>query len=99
MGLPGALLAAPALWISGLFVDIPANPFPRDSAWPYALIVSLLWGLAVPPVWLATRAMGLRGIRRAAIVTLGVAAIGIAIATALYLTSVVALYPEAAARR
>ena len=95
MGIPGALLASPALEISRIFVDIPENPFPRESAWPYVLIVSLLWGLAVPAMWMGTRAMELRGLRRGVVVTLGVVAIGIAIATALYLTSVVALYPEA----
>ena len=99
MGIPGALLALPALILLSPFVSIPPNPFPQDSAWPFALMVSLFWGASVPVVWMATRAMGFSGAKRGLIVVLGVALAGVAIAALTYWFGVVPLLPEAAARQ
>lgn len=94
MGIPGALLAVPALWIVGLFVSLPQDPFPQQSAWPYVLFVSIFWGAAVPIAWLGTRAAGLGGARRGIAVVLAVVAIGVAIATAFYVVAVLPLDAE-----
>lgn len=36
---------------------------PRDTSWPFFILVAAWWGASVPLAWLATR--GLRGWRRA----------------------------------
>jgi hypothetical protein len=92
MGLPGALLAMPAVLLSSLFVAIPDDPFPRDSAWPFFILATLLWGPAVPIAWLGTRAAGLRGNARAAAVILAILALGLLTTTLLYLVTVPPLY-------
>jgi hypothetical protein len=81
MGLPGALLAVVT---ETLILAIWPAPelLPRDTAWPFFLLVSALWGACVPLAWLATRRLS--GWRRAlgflALMALG----GVATALAVY---------------
>ncbi len=86
LGLPGALVTVPAVEIARLFLRVPPMGFPRDSAWPFMIYVTLLWGGAVPVCWLATRRW--QGWRRALAFLLGFALLGVAIATALYVTAI-----------
>jgi hypothetical protein len=92
MGLPGALLALPAILLAAPFVAIPDDPFPRDSAWPFFILATLLWGPAVPIAWLGTRAAGLRGNARAVAVIVAILALGVMTTTVLYLVTVPPLY-------
>jgi hypothetical protein len=86
LGMPGALLALAAVEIAGLAVDNGRRPFPQDSAWPFFIYVTLLWGLAVPVAWLGTRRW--QGWRRALAFLSGFALLGVAVATALYLVMI-----------
>jgi hypothetical protein len=85
MGLPGALALVPA---SPFILAIWGGPeevlFPRDSAWPYAIMTTLALGPLVPAVWLGTRALGLSGWRRAAAVAAGMLAGATLVALAVY---------------
>jgi hypothetical protein len=93
MGIPGALLAALATPVIDLLWPAP-NAFPRDSAWPFMIFTSLLWGALVPVCWLWTRRMRLRGWRRAAAVALGMLLGGLVLVLVLYALMVVPLLGE-----
>jgi hypothetical protein len=82
------VLAIAGVPLAGLFVAVPENPFPADSAWPYAITVSLAWGAVVPAAWLGSRALGLRGVARGAAFLLGLVAGGVVLSAALYLAGV-----------
>jgi hypothetical protein len=72
LGLPGAAavsLVAPV--ISAIYGVSSGGMFPRDSGWPFAIMVTFLMGPLVPASWLGTRALGLSGWRRALAVTAG----------------------------
>ena len=60
MGIPGALALEAAMPIIRRIWPA-ANAFPRDSAWPFVIMVTLAWGPCLPVAWLGTRATGLRG--------------------------------------
>lgn len=90
MGIPGALLAALAAPAIDLLWPAP-NAFPRDSAWPFMIFTSLLWGALVPVCWLWTRRLGLRRWRRAGAVALGLVVGGVALVLVLHALMVVPL--------
>jgi hypothetical protein len=64
MGLPGAFAHIPAIplisWIWGVS---DAAMFPRDSAWPYMIMLTWCLGPLIPLAWLSTSALS--GWRRA----------------------------------
>lgn len=85
MGIPGALMMIPAtpliLLLHGLS---PEQMFPRDSAWPFMILLTLALGPLVPLCWLATRFAGLSGARRALWFTAGFVLGGTVLAVMLY---------------
>lgn len=96
MGLPGALVAAPALpLIQALWGVSDAAMFPRDSAWPFFLVVTWALGPLVPLAWLGTRALGLRGWRRALAVAAALLMGGAAASVLVYAWGVAPLRPGA----
>jgi hypothetical protein len=97
LGLPGAVLAGAALPAIGAIWPA-AEPFPADSAWPFAILLSLAWGGLVPPLWLATRAARLRGWRRALAVAAGMALGGVLLAVALYAVTVAPVHAPTGGR-
>jgi hypothetical protein len=54
MGLPGALALAP-IWPVLHLLAGGGDPFPRDSAWPFAIINTWFTGAVLPLAWMATR--------------------------------------------
>lgn len=78
MGIPGAMTLIPAEPILRLIWG--RADFPRDSAWPWAIITTFALGPVVPAAWMATRRW--RGWRRAvafaAAFTLGATAVAVA---------------------
>ena len=64
MGLPGAFVMLLAEPVFGLLAAGP-RLYPRDAAWPFALLLTWLVGALVPVAWMATRRW--RGVARAAI--------------------------------
>ena len=90
LGLPGALVAALAMPLIAAFWPAE-DPFPADSGGPFVILLTLLLGALVPVLWLATRAMRLRGWRRAIVVALGLPLGGIVLAVLLYAVTVAPL--------
>jgi len=96
MGLPGALALVPAApLILLLWGGTDAQMFPNDSAWPFAILTTWALGPLVPAAWLATRALGLSGWRRALAVTAALAIGGAAVALAIYAWGVAPLRRDA----
>lgn len=92
LGLPGALALAPAAPLISAIWGMPAeHMFPQDSAWPFAIIVTLLLGPLVPALWLATRGLRLSGLRRALAMTAGMALGGVLTALLAYALGVAPL--------
>lgn len=78
MGIPGALALVPAEPI--LHAIWGRADFPRDSAWPWAIVTTLCLGPVVPAAWMTTRRW--RGWRHALLFagafTLGATAVAVA---------------------
>jgi hypothetical protein len=97
LGLPGAMLATAAMPVMAALWPA-ADPFPGDSAWPFAIVLSLAWGGLVPVLWLGTRAAGVQVWRRAIAVATGMGLGGAVLAVALYAVSVAPLLSAATGR-
>jgi len=94
MGIPGALAWMLGEPIVGAVLGRRELPFPSDSAWPFAIFVTLSWGPVVPLAWLGTRAMGLRGVARGLAFSVLMALGGAAISAGFYLLSVWPLWRD-----
>lgn len=92
VGLPGVLLAVPAVPIAMLIWTTLA-PFPEGVAQPFFSEFTALSGLLIPLLWLGTRALGLFGPGRVVVAIGGFAVLGAVLALVLYAIRIAPVLP------
>jgi hypothetical protein len=92
VGLPGVLLAVPAVPVAMLVWQTLA-PFPEGVSQPFFAAFTALSGMLIPALWLGTRALGLFGPGRVVVAIGGFAVLGAVLALVLYAIRIAPVLP------